>query len=253
MEYTIPIRFFTVTFLWSWLFMAILFLISKRAISSGNNANFDKISYPFIIISAFGPAVGAIFSLYTLDGKDSIKYFFESFFSLNFGFIAWISIFLILGVSAFVSWFIPGILRKKLNFNINNLYKFPVILLLMTLLGGGQEEIGWRGYILPFLENKYGLLFGSLILGIIWAIWHLPLWFIPGSDQKQLNFFAFLLQCIGLSFLFSWIIEISGDRLLSVLIAHGAYNAILSIFPWFDKDSNLFPKTNEMSGWSRFQ
>jgi len=239
MENIIPIRFFIVTFLWSWLFMAILYIICRKKSVSENNFNFDKISFPFMVIGAFGPAVGAAFSLYTINGKEAVTHFFASFLSLNFGWVAWLSIFLVLGGSAFLSWLIPGILGKKLTFNFHNLYKFPVILVVLTFLGGGQEEIGWRGYILPFFENGYGLLIGSLILGIIWSIWHLPLWFMPGSDQKQLNFFAFTMQCIGLSYFFSWIIDISGNRLLSGVIAHGAFNALLFIFPWFTENNKL--------------
>ena len=68
----------------------------------------------------------------------------------------------------------------------------------MVFLGGGQEEIGWRGYILPFLENKFGRWLGSGILGLIWAFWHLPLWFIPGTNQtygnlEKLAFFVLFL------------------------------------------------------------
>jgi len=84
---------------------------------------------------------------------------------------------------------------------------------------------------LPFLENKFGLIFGSLILGTIWAIWHIPLWFIPGSSQAFMNFFNFLIMCIGYSYFFSWIKEISGNRPLSGLVVHGTANAFMPFFP----------------------
>ena len=73
----------------------------------------------------------------------------------------------------------------------------------MVFAGGGQEEIGWRGYIMPRLENRFGLVYGSIILGIIWAVWHIPLWFMRGTNQIYMNFFAFMLGCIRLSFFFS--------------------------------------------------
>jgi membrane protease YdiL (CAAX protease family) len=231
MENIIPVRFFVVTFLWSWSLCAILYLFSKKGVVSANNTNFYKTGFIFIVIGAFGPAVGATISLYSTNGREAVFQFFASFLSLNFGWKVWGSIFLVLVGSVFLAWIIPSFFGNKIPLIFHNIYKFPVIILIMTFLGGGQEEIGWRGYILPFLENKYGIFWGTLILGIIWTIWHLPLWFIPGSNQKNLNFFAFTLQCIGLSYFFSWVITASGNQLLSGLIAHGTYNAILFIFP----------------------
>jgi membrane protease YdiL (CAAX protease family) len=108
----------------------------------------------------------------------------------------------------------------------------------MTIFGGGQEEIGWRGYILPFLEKRYGLILGSLILGTIWAVWHIPLFFTPGTNQEHINFIAYLLHLIGLSWFFSWIIEVSGNRLLSGLIAHGSLNTFFEYFPLLNMNTN---------------
>ena len=101
----------------------------------------------------------------------------------------------------------------------------------MTFLGGGQEEIDWRGYIQPILEKRYGLAIGGLILGTIWAVWHLPLWIIPGTSQSEMNFFGFLAGSIAMSYFYSWIVESSGRRLLSGLFVHGSCNAIQGLFP----------------------
>ena len=46
------------------------------------------------------------------------------------------------------------------------------------------EEIGWRGYALPRLAARFGFARGSILLGLIWACWHLPLFFIPGTDTS---------------------------------------------------------------------
>jgi membrane protease YdiL (CAAX protease family) len=121
---------------------------------------------------------------------------------------------------------------------LQNIYTFPLFLLLNTFILGGQEEIGWRGYILPYLEKRFGLIVGSLILGIVWAVWHIPLWFIPGTSQSYMNFFAFLISCIGVSYFLSWVKKASGNRLLSCIIAHGTINSFVILFPIFVTDND---------------
>jgi len=215
MENKIPIRFFIITFLWTWAFwLPWIFVGHGHATMS---------------LGAFGPVIGVLISLRTLNGKGSIKNFFKSFISLKFGLKVWLTIFIVLVLSIIIGYIIPKLYGKnETPPYLPSIYLFPLFLLQMILLGGGQEEIGWRGYILPYLEKKYGLNIGSLILGVIWAVWHLPLWFIPGtSQQAYMNFFAFSFSCIGLSYIFSWIIAVSCNRLLSGVIIHGSVNVLL--------------------------
>jgi uncharacterized protein len=190
------------------------------------------VTMPAIIVGAFGPAVGAFYSIKTLDGKEKLRSFIKSFFSLRFGWKVWVAIFGVIGFIHIVSWYIPELLGyERLPSLLPGVYIFPAYWLVMVLFGGGQEEIGWRGYILPFLESRYGLWTGNIILGVIWAVWHVPLWFIPGSSQVFLPFTAFVIGCVGLSFFFSWVIKFSGGRPLSALVVHGTFNAFIPLFP----------------------
>ena len=68
----------------------------------------------------------------------------------------------------------------------------------MMIFGGGLEEIGWRGVFQPLLEKRFPFLAAAFIEGIIWGIWHLPLWFVPNSTQGNMNFIAFVLYTITL-------------------------------------------------------
>ena len=238
MENKIPLRFFGVTFLWAWLLWGIAIFIGH-----GSSQDFaylsSKIAMPIMLLGAFGPAIGAFVSLRTIEGKGAIKNYCKKFLSLKFGWKVWVLMFMVLGCSYFVAWIIPEFFgNERIPSFLPNLYIFPIYLLINIFFGGGQEEIGWRGYILPYFEKKYGLIIGSLLLGVIWAIWHIPLWFIPGTTQMYMNFLAFTMMTIGYSYFFSWVREESGDRLLSGLIVHGMANGFAAIFPTLVMDEN---------------
>jgi hypothetical protein len=96
---------------------------------------------------------------------------------------------------------------------------------LVLLIGGPLgEEFGWRGFALPALEARFSPLWASLILGILWAVWHLPLFFISGSAQHSLPFWLYALMTIPLTILITWVYHRSGDSLLLVMLFHAAVN-----------------------------
>jgi len=239
MERKIPLRFFVVTFLWSWGVLIPCIILVKTGIMPEVSPLFSIVQIPIAFLAIIGPAIGTFFSLNSIEGKGAVKNYLKKFLSLNFGLRVWLSIFLISGISTFLSWIIPEFFGEaKIPPMLQNIYTFPLFLLLNTFILGGQEEIGWRGYILPYLEKRFGLIVGSLILGIVWAVWHIPLWFIPGTSQSYMNFFAFLISCIGVSYFLSWVREASGNRLLSCLIAHGTINSFVILFPVFVADND---------------
>jgi uncharacterized protein len=236
----IPLRFFIVTFLWSWLIWMPLVLAGFGVLNIDKNL-LSVITYPIIIVGAFGPAAGAIYSIKTLEGNKAVKLFLKSFLSLKFSWKLWVAIFLIIGLTNIIAWYVPELFGyARIPMLLPNAYIFPLYWLIMVLLGGGQEEIGWRGYIMPFLESKYGLWIGNIILGFIWAGWHIPLWFIPGATQTYMPFIAFVIGLTGLSFFLSWVIKRSNGRPISGLIAHGAFNAFIPLFPTLIMESGVF-------------
>lgn len=93
------------------------------------------------------------------------------------------------------------------------------------------EEVGWRGYALPRLQERAGALMASLLLGFIWGCWHLPQWFLPATGQADKWPFAiFLLHTIAFSLLLTWLYNQSGGSLWPVILAHAAFN--LYPEPW---------------------
>jgi uncharacterized protein len=231
MNERVPIRFFLWTFLWSWVIWAPLVLAGLGVIRLDAEL-VARLVTPAAMLGAFGPAVGACISIWTLEGRSALVRFLRRFTSLRFGWKAWTAIFVILGSLNVIAWYAPELFgAARLPMLLPSAYVFPIWWLLMVLLGGGQEEVGWRGYILEPLETRYGLWGGNIVLGLVWTLWHLPLWFTPGSSQEHMPFVAFAIGNIGLCFFFSWVLKASGGRPLAGLIAHGTNNAFIALFP----------------------
>jgi membrane protease YdiL (CAAX protease family) len=105
---------------------------------------------------------------------------------------------------------------------------------MLALLGGGQEEPGWRGFALPRLQERFNPVIGSLILGVLWGVWHLPLFlFVPeynsaGRDVAGIavTFAAFTLAAaVGQSLLLTWLYNHTRGSLLLAVLAHASFNA----------------------------
>ena len=114
----------------------------------------------------------------------------------------------------------------------------PVILaalLLQFIIAGPlSEELGWRGFALDRLLKRWGLLKGSLILGLLWWAWHLPLYFFIGSTYYRWGLFSaefwlFLLRTIPLTILISLAYVANRRSLLSAVAIHFTFNLILNL------------------------
>ena len=101
------------------------------------------------------------------------------------------------------------------------------------ILGGGLEELGWRGVAQPMLERRLSRLASAAIVGVAWALWHLPLFFIHGVSQYGANFELFAADVMGNAFLLAWIYGGTGSILVCVLF-HAASNtsATLGLNAW---------------------
>jgi len=106
---------------------------------------------------------------------------------------------------------------------------------LVFLVGGPLgEEFGWRGFLTPALTSRMDWRPASLIVGVIWGVWHLPLFFAVGTPQAVLAISFFLVNILAGSVLFGWLFRRTKASLLPVLVLHTSLNAwsgILAIIP----------------------
>jgi membrane protease YdiL (CAAX protease family) len=100
----------------------------------------------------------------------------------------------------------------------------PVFLLILSCTDGLGEELAWRGYALPRLFARYSALAASLILGVAWALWHLPLLWTAGIGEQQLPMWLLLLDIPAKSVLFTWVFLRTRGSVLIAALLHGSTN-----------------------------
>lgn len=102
-----------------------------------------------------------------------------------------------------------------------------------TLLGGGQEELGWRGFAQPELQARFGALPAAVLLGIVWGLWHLPQFVLGGvrSNWPLSMMAAYLVGIVAFSVLLAWVFNGSGGSAWLAMVMHGADNATTGQIP----------------------
>ncbi|QBD75069.1 CPBP family intramembrane metalloprotease [Ktedonosporobacter rubrisoli] len=125
---------------------------------------------------------------------------------------------------------------------------FPLLLIMEILTSGLAEEPGWRGFALPRLQRQFGPLLASIILGLLWSGWHLPLYLASwGNGAGLLEIGEFFLTTIGIASIMTWVFNHTRGSLLIAILLHAAIDtttttsAVSGIFTeqWFLKYENL--------------
>jgi uncharacterized protein len=116
------------------------------------------------------------------------------------------------------------------RFGTDPWYLIAAAVVISTPVQAG-EEIGWRGYALPRLAARMGLPRASLVLGLIWACWHLPLFFVPGLNQYGQSFPLFALGGIALSVAIAWLYAHTEGSVGMAMLMHSAVNQTTGIVP----------------------
>lgn len=106
---------------------------------------------------------------------------------------------------------------------------------LVLLIGGPLgEEYGWRGYLMSALAPRTNWRAASLAVGVVWGLWHLPMFFMAGMAHALMPIPVFLLNILAGSVLFGWLFERTGRSVLPAVVLHTSLNAfagVLAIVP----------------------
>lgn len=215
-----------IAFSWSWFFWLISTVLRHQ-----NNL------IPVLIgaIATFGPTVGAIAVLGWQSGCSGIRALLMRGLqwrsSWQWSLILFFSLPLLLLLTLALHLALGG--ANPPRFPALDRWLLIILNFILVLLIGGPlgEEFGWRGFLLPALLTRFNALWASVWIGIVWAFWHLPLFFIPGQLQQQFPFPLFLMNAIALSILFTWIYNHTQGSVLSAIVLHTAVNGWTYVIP----------------------
>ena len=208
------------------------------------------------LLGAFGPSLGAIILTSASDGVPGLRRLLGGLFLWRVG-IRWYTFVLLypavisLTTTAFYVLFggpapdfaDPPVLRLyPLPPELSAVGPWPLqpFVFIQTLLIGSPmgEEIGWRGYALPRLQAIRSALGASLILGLLWGLWHLPLYLTYGHPLSEVFLGWYLLDIIADAVLFTWVYNNTRGSLLLMLLFHTSI-AITGLFLAFPQTTPL--------------
>jgi uncharacterized protein len=240
-----------------YLFFALTFAIGWVFWISAALTQQDVMRFPVIVLHTLGglsPSTAGIIMIYCLKDRERQRDFWRrtvDFSRIGLSRTLWILV--IFPVIVLASIAIATLFgADPHNFSqLNNLIAQPLLLaavLVMGLITGPiSEELGWRGFALDILQSRWGVLLSSLILGLVWWGWHLPLFFIVGTPQYRMGigtieFWFFLVNILPLSLIMTWFYNQTRRSILSAILLHYGFNVTANLlFPLSLQASIIFP------------
>lgn len=229
--------FFLLTFLYSWLLWSPFVLAGIGVLKYSNTL--AALRTLAVLLGAFAPMLAAVTMISRKYGWSEVGKYLGQILDLRVKarYFVWALLLplIITAVTHYMANF-TGIDNLPNTFLPENLPIPTIILiipyfLLMLIVGGGQEELGWRGYAQEPLQERFGLIGSGLVLGVVWGLWHLPLWFMPGEGHAFYSFGAFLIFTISTSLIMACIYNASGKKLIIPMLLHAMSNTVVPFFP----------------------
>ena len=184
-------------------------------------AEYPALYAPYLI-GGFSPTIAAFITMKKHQRVSGFREWLRNIFDFRHNIFSYLLVLILAGVFFLALCLVSGYEKGAPLFAL-------VFMVPMMLFGGGLEEAGWRGVLQPELEGKYGFAIATIIVAVIWWLWHLPLFFINGVSQYGADFIEFGINVAGLSFALAAIRRNSGSTWLCILF-HCIINSLHGIF-----------------------
>ena len=212
-----------------------------------------RLPLPLMLVMGYMPTLGAVIVTRATQGREGVKALFRKLLIARVG-IGWylfaIFGFAVVAVTAVELYnlfgngpALPILSAKTPPFSNGFVFALNIVLLFVIVGLVNGEELAWRGFALPRLQAKYNALTSSLILGVIWTLFHLPLFFtLTGSSQADMSFVSFLISTVSLTVLYTWMYNHTRGSVLMAYLFHASANTWTVVFS--------VDHSNHFVGWS---
>ena len=182
-------------------------------------------SHPLFILAVYSPAIAALLLLGAAAGLAGIRRFLSRLFLWRAPF--WWYAFLVAGfpVISFAGAALKGNAMSAPMFTEPLGTLMPAIGFMLIL--GPVEEIGWRGFALPILQRRLVPFWAGLVLGVIWAVWHLPAFLLSGTPQSAWGFMPFFAGSVACSVILTAFFNDARGSILLAMLFHFQMNSPL--------------------------
>jgi membrane protease YdiL (CAAX protease family) len=212
--------FFALTFALTWGIAAMFILVPDVAGQAG-------LTNPLYLLAVFAPAISGIFVAWRRLGAAGLPGFFARLRMIRMPSNAWWFVLAGIPVIVYGGAALSGTAGDSPVFS--PWYTVLPTLAASFLLSGTVEELGWRGVALPLLQRRVTPLAAGLLLGLAWAVWHLPAFALSGTVQSAWSFGPYLAGLLALSVIMTWLFNVSRGSILIAWIVH--FQAMNPLFP----------------------
>ena len=234
--------YFTLAFALMWVFV-IPIMLSQRGLGIINLPDF--LIDVFLLVATFsGPLPAALIMTTLLDGREGRKKLLRSMFQWRVG-LGWYLLLLVgypliflTGLSFYLG--VEPWVALIENWTLILTFYLPAAAFGIIIPSLGEEP-GWRGFALPRLQKQYGPLAGTLILGVVHGLWHLPVYFIPGTIlDGPFNVTAVAANTcliVAMTVIWTWFFNHAGQSVFFAMLVHGVSNAASGLIPQLPIDA----------------
>ena len=209
------VTFLALTFGLSWVPMSLFFLFADQF-----TALFGEMSShnPIFLLAVYAPGLSGIVLIWWYYGWKGLSSFFRRLGLWRAPLPWWL--FLLVGIPVIV--YTAAAIKGTINspFPFSPWYMVIPALVQSLLLGPMGEELGWRGLALPLLQRRFSPFWASLILGVIWAVWHAPAFAMSGTPQSAWSFGPFFIGLLAITVILTPLFNASRGSLLIAILYH---------------------------------
>lgn len=242
------VAFVLLTFVASWLLWIAAAAVMHWDFSF--QSGLVAIGGPLYLLGVFAPAIVAVALTARSEGRGAVKALLERTIQWSVG-ARWylFAIAYFAAIKLGVALLHRGAMGEYPAFSPEPWFVMLAAIPISTPVQAG-EEIGWRGFLLPRLSARVGRPTAGIIVGVIWATWHLPFFLIAGADKSGQSFPAYLLAVTALSVAMAWLYWRTGGSLLLTMLMHAAVNNTNFVSTPPPAEANAFAVKSSLVAWS---